>query len=115
MSEPEGNALPPMSDAVLDDEQLAALFRDYRQCAGQVQIVVKLARGFVPAAAPRLDQPSLDEAEELLRTRLIRGLQVRYQHDQALWYDTLMPLAEGVRLVRIPHPADGQAALSKSG
>jgi hypothetical protein len=107
MSEANDDALPPMSDAVLDDEQLAALFRDYRQCADQVQIVVKPGPGFVPAAMPHHKQPSLDEAEELLRQRRIRGLQVRYQHDQAQWCDTLMPLPRGIRLVRIALPPAG--------
>lgn len=96
----ESEPLPPMCDAVLDDEQIAALFRDYRQCAQSPQIVVKNGPGLVPVAP----SPSVDEVETLLRDRRIRGLQVRYVYQQLQWFDTLMVQPSGVRLIRISHP-----------
>jgi hypothetical protein len=89
-----------MSDAVLDREQLAALFRDYQACVGGVNIIVKRGPGFVIGGAP----PTLLEAEQLLTTGAARGLQIRYTYDQVQWLDTLMPVANGIRLVRIAHP-----------
>jgi hypothetical protein len=97
---PDGaDKLPELRDAVLDDVQLAELFRDYRRCVQVVEIVVKQGVGRV-AEAPT---PTLDQAEQLIRSRGVRGLQVRYSYQQALWWDTLMPGPTGVRLVRILH------------
>lgn len=92
-----------MSDAVLSREELAALFRDYRQCLTGVEIVVK--RG--PGRVVDNSTPTLFEAEELLAGGSARGLQIRYLHEGAQWFDTLMPVAGGVRLVRIAHPVSG--------
>jgi hypothetical protein len=100
MQDAEHQPLPPMSDALLTDEQLASLFRDYRQCAESLRLLVKPGPGFVPAGP----EPSLDEVETLLRERRIRGLQVRYRYDDLQWFDTLMVQPSGVRLIRISHP-----------
>jgi hypothetical protein len=100
---PDDTPLPPLSSAVLDDEQLSALFRDYGACLNGVQILVKRSPGMVEAAP----SPTLAQAEQLLKSRLARGIQVRYVHDRAHWLDTLMPVAGGVQLVRIAHPEDG--------
>jgi hypothetical protein len=103
MSTPADAPLPPMCDAILDGEQLAALFRDYRACLNGVEILVKRGPGMVTAGSP----PTLDEAEQMLALSQARGLQIRYTHDRSQWLDTLMPVAGGVRLVRIAHPASG--------
>jgi len=100
MQDTEDQPLPPMSDAVLDDEQLAALFRDYRQCAQSIETLLKPGPGFVSTGP----SPPLDEIETLIRERRIRGLQVRYVYQNSLWFDTLMVLPNGVRLIRISHP-----------
>lgn len=95
----EQDKLPEMSDAVLDDEQLAALFRDLRQFVEVDEIILKTG----PGRADDQQQPTLNEAESLLAERLVRGVQIRYRYDDAHWMDTLMPVAEGVRIVRIRH------------
>ena len=95
--------LPPMSDAVLDREQLAALFRDYRDCLDQVEILVKRGPGLVTAGPA----PTLAEAEQFLLAGSARGVQIRYLHQQTQWLDTLMPVVGGIRLVRISHSVEG--------
>jgi hypothetical protein len=97
MSIPDDQPLLAMSDAILDGDALAALFRDYRACATALRIQLKSGPGFVlPHSAP-----SLDEAESLLITGNLRGVQLHYRFKDQNWCDTLMPVAAGVRLVRI--------------
>lgn len=97
MTAPTEDKFPALNDAVLDAEKLAALFRDYRECAAIGHILVKPGPGYVPTGS----QPSLGQAEELLQTRAVRGVQIRYQYEESKWCDTLMPVANGIRLVRI--------------
>jgi hypothetical protein len=101
MNGEEEGKLPDLQDAVLNDEQLGQLFRDYHRCIDVLQIVVKQGRGRV--ADGEVNSPSLEEAEHLIRERKVRGLQIRYAYDEDLWWDTLMPVSSGVRLVRILH------------
>jgi hypothetical protein len=103
MPDPNDLPLPEMSDAVLGPEDLSDLFRDYRACAGGVEIQVKSGPGLVNAH-PR---PSLDEAEQLLLAKRVRGLQLRYRFDGGEWCDTLMQAASGVRLIRIRQQRSG--------
>jgi hypothetical protein len=44
---------------------------------------------------------TLAEAEQLIMTRAVRALQIRYQFGAEAWCDTLIPIPDGVRLVRI--------------
>jgi len=88
---------PELNDAVLGIEELSALFRDYRACATVVEILVKPGPGYVRTEA----RPTLEQAEEFLRARSVRGVQIRYQFNSSIWCDTLMPIADGIRLVRI--------------
>jgi len=90
---------PPMSDALLDDETLADLFRDLRAATAIDEIVVKAS----PGRAEHAPAATLADAEQLLHDRAVRGVQIRYRHEGACWWDTLMPAPGGVRLVRIRH------------
>lgn len=86
-----------MSDAILDSDTIAALFQDYRACATAVRIQLKTGPGFV---LPQ-NAPSLDEAESLLLSGNLRGVQLHYHFNDQDWCDTLMSVAAGVRLVRV--------------
>ena len=98
MSDPsEEDPLPEIGEGLLIPSELAQLFRDYDRCTGSVEIVVKGGRGYVTNQS----QPKLQEAEQLLLQRGVRGIQVRYEYEGARWCDTLMPTDGGVRLVRI--------------
>lgn len=99
MNQGEDQTLPPMSEIVLDDEQLAALFDDLQRLVRIDRIVIKTGRGRADAAGPQC----LDEAHAMLAQRTVRGVQIRYRYDGAAWCDTLMPVAQGIRLVRIRH------------
>jgi hypothetical protein len=94
---PTDEKFPELNDAILGSDELSALFRDYRACATINDIIVKPGPGYVPQQS----RPTLDHAEELLRARAVRGIQIRYQFEQKTWCDTLMPLADNIRLVRI--------------
>lgn len=90
---------PRMSDAVLDEEELRALWRDLRLLGTVDEVVVKAGAGRVEEAGSY----TLDDAERMIRERSVRGVQVRYRHDGAVWWDTLMIMPGGVRLVRVRH------------
>lgn len=94
--------LPPMNDALLDDSALADLFRDVQHLAQLDEIIIKTGPGHVN------DQQSvsLEEAQRLLTEKSVRGVQLRYRHQNTTWWDTLMPTPNGVRLVRIKHDFD---------
>jgi hypothetical protein len=100
---PPGDAplkLPDLTNASLDAAQVEQLLRDIELCAQITEIIPKLAaRGHVPEA-PNI---SLAQARELLASRAIRGLQIRYRYENADWWDTLMLTGEQFRLVRIRH------------
>ena len=95
----EPDKLPDVSEATLSDEDVASLVRDLRSLVAIEQIVIKTGQGGADDSA----QPTLDEAAQVLLERAVRGVQIRYCYDDADWTDTLMPTADGVRLVRIRH------------
>jgi hypothetical protein len=101
VSEEQEN-LPEVSEAVLSDDELAALIRDLRACTEIAEIRIKSG----PGSADEHQQSTLDDAAQLLFDRSVRGVQIRYRFDDADWMDTLMPVAEGIRLVRIRHDFD---------
>lgn len=97
--------LPDLNQAMLDWPGVEALLRDIAACAQVTEVVPKaLAQGYVAEDAGAL---TLADARRLLEERAVRGLQFRYRYDGADWWDTLMVLAEGWRLVRIRHDFAG--------
>jgi len=98
-------APPPMREAVLDADGLAALLRDIAAFGAVDEIIVKTGPGMVVPG----DAPALAEVHILLAERRVRGVQIRYRHDGAHWWDTLLVTAEGVRLVRVRHDFPGTA------
>jgi hypothetical protein len=90
--------LPDLNMTLLDSAQVEQLFRDIEQCAQITEIIPKFAaRGQVPDTAA----VTLAEARELITTRSVRGLQLRYHYEGADWWDTLMLVGDQFRLVRI--------------
>lgn len=91
---------PDVYRAELDPPTLRALFSDLATHAEVIDVRAKAgARRY--AGEERL---SLRDAEALLGARAVRGIQVRYRHDGALWMDTLMAGPTKVRLVRMKVP-----------
>lgn len=98
--------LPDLNMTLLDAAQVGQLFRDIEACAQITEIIPKFApRGHVPDTA----SVTLAQARELLATRAVRGLQIRYRYEGADWWDTLMLVSNQFRLVRIRQQFDGAA------
>lgn len=104
LNEQIGTDLPPVQQAILDAETLAALVRDLNECA---QIDDVLLKGDAPTmiATSQREIVQLDDAVLRMQRGEVRGVQVRYRYDGQSWCDTLMHGSEGVRLTRIQHPS----------
>lgn len=106
---PPGDAplkLPELNTTELDAAQLEQLLRDIEVCTQITEIIPKYAtRGHVPDVAG----VTLAQARELLATRAVRGLQLRYRYENADWWDTLMVIGDKCRLVRIRHDFSADA------
>ena len=92
--------LPELNTKLLNDEEVMQLLRDIELCAEITEIIPKfVAHGHVPEAGAI----TLAEARALLAARSVRGLQIRYRYQNVDWWDTLMLVRDGFRLVRIRH------------
>lgn len=93
-------ALPELNMTLLDDSQLDHLLQDLEVCAQILEIVPKFtAQGHVADTASL----TFADARQLLASRTVRALQIRYIHEAAEWWDTLMFAGGQTRLVRIRH------------
>lgn len=95
MSEPR--PLPELTEAVLDDDTLAALVRDLR---GETQLLEVQLKGGQFERGQRHQIP-LEQAVSMLTAGEIRGVQIRYRWSEQEWLDTLLRHPEGIKLVRI--------------
>lgn len=105
--ESEENQPPPLPDlnqALLDEAGLAELLSDIEACTEATEIIPKqAAEGYVAENATL----TLADARRMLAARAVRAVQIRYRYDGVDWWDTLMVLPEGYRLVRIRHDFGG--------
>jgi hypothetical protein len=95
--------LPPLHSGLLDFSQVEHLLADIQACADQIEVLPKYAAQQHVAEAGRV---TLDHARELLASRAVHGLQIRYRYDGADWWDTLMVAGDQFRIVRIRHEFD---------
>ena len=102
MPDAEG-PMPDVREGILDGEGIAALFRDIGALTEVDEIIVKDR----PGRADDTPGVTLAEAERLVQSGEVRAVQIRYRHDGAHWWDTLMCTPEGVRIVRVRHGFDG--------
>ncbi|MFI5299637.1 MAG: hypothetical protein ACHREM_16245 [Polyangiales bacterium] len=98
--------LPTLHDVVLDEAAVDALFRDVAASPKLVGVAVKRAGGLHGEDAGADLLAALSEARRALREGAAFAVQLRYQRDGREWWDTLMRVPEGVRLVRIAHDPD---------
>lgn len=101
MTEPD--ALPDLQQSILDREALEQLVVDIKSLTEVIEVIPKgKVDGYVaePGTTGGLD---LDLARDLLLAGQIHGLQIRYIHDGAQWWDTLLRVPEGIKIVRIRH------------
>jgi len=94
-----GADLPTLNESLLDRDTLSRLFRDIASCTQVLEVVVK----HKPTDYVGSGRIGLEDACRLIEERAVRGVQVRYFYDGTQWWDTLMVLSPGVRLVRIQH------------
>jgi hypothetical protein len=92
------SSLPPMHEATLDAQEVAALFEDLGEHATAVQLIARSAAGKAPDHSSQLDS-----ACQRLLSGNVQKLQIRYQWQNAHWIDTLQQQPDGFRLVRIRH------------
>lgn len=95
--------LAPLYEAVLDEGALSALVDDLLGVATLLGVSTK---GGACTTANEPDGPPAEQlqlAVRALRIGAIRGLQVRYLLEGRQWWDTLIRIETGVRLVRICH------------
>lgn len=97
--------LPTLQDTLLDDATVDRLFADIAELTRVLEVIPKTAeRGYVGTGCI-----SIQQARAMLRSRNCRAIQLRYIHDGAQWWDTLMPRPGGTRIVRIRHDPAGHA------
>jgi hypothetical protein len=106
-AEVETLKLPDLIESVLDGDQIADLFRDIAALTTVREIIPKTGgrQEYVDETPAPL---TLEAAREQLLAGAYRGLQIRYDYDGGQWWDTLIPVAEGTRIVRIRHDFDGK-------
>ncbi len=95
--------LPELLETILDEATVDQLFADIAELTRVIEVIPKTTgRGYVGEQSI-----PLDEARQMLRGRDCRAIQLRYVHEGAQWWDTLMPMPNGTRIVRIRHdPTD---------
>ena len=91
--------LPDLQQAVLDEATLADLFRDIELATELIGVTRKEG----PETRAADDSLTLAEAHQLLRTGQTRSVQLRYRYEGVQWWDTLIRMPTGVRLVRVRH------------
>jgi hypothetical protein len=89
--------LPDLHEAVIPWETVDALLLDVTAVAELFEVRVK--RGPRSHAGPAAAE--LDAARAMLASGEAVAMQLRYRHEGAVWCDTLMRVAEGVRIVRM--------------
>jgi hypothetical protein len=95
--------LPPMREAVLQNEQIEELFDDIGQWADDIQLMQRRDSSRRAAAARVSSLVQLQAAKSALLGSELKRVQIRYRWNEALWIDTVAVVENGFRLVRIRH------------
>jgi len=96
---PDTPQLADLHEALLDAPTLDRLFDDIAAATELLEVTIKGGRLQRAGDAP----VQLEAARALLASGAARGVQIRYRFEGAEWWDTLLTVSEGVRLVRIRH------------
>jgi X-X-X-Leu-X-X-Gly heptad repeat protein len=91
--------LPDLHLAVLDDASIDQLHADIAALTEVIDVLTKQGRRDYAADAA----VTLDDGVAQLRSGAARCLQIRYHYDDAQWWDTLVAVPGGYRLVRVRH------------
>lgn len=97
MNENYDHSEPPVHTGVMDDETLDCYLRDLEMCANVYEVTTKGGATVVADAAAN----DVASAINRLREGAVRGVQVRYGFDNAMWCDTLMRVEDELHIVRM--------------
>ena len=97
MSDTPTRPLPELHEGLLDAAGVAALFRDVEALTDLREVITKGG----PAVRAHGAGVRLAEALDLLCSGRTRGVQLRYHHGSEEWWDTILALPSGFRVVRI--------------
>jgi hypothetical protein len=92
--------LAELIQADLDPATLDALFTDLAALCDVREVTLKGAADHLAGTTA----VTLAEAQAALTAGRIRGAQIRYGYQGEVWWDTLLRLPQGVRLVRMRAP-----------
>ncbi|MCA9134013.1 MAG: hypothetical protein KDA45_12690 [Planctomycetales bacterium] len=101
---PASADLPELLQAHWQSEQVLALFADL-SAAAEVEHVQIRSRG--PQGIDDC-QGTLAEAQSHFQAGTAQAIQIRYRYAGETWCDTLMPQADGVKIIRC-HPPEQPA------
>ena len=96
------DALPELHSSDLDAATLAALFDDLEAHAAVLDVLVKGGARQEASPVP----VALREAQAMLASGRVRGVQVRYRWDGGEWRDTLLRTPTGTRVVCMRMPTE---------
>lgn len=101
------NQLPPMREALLGIEQIAALFSDIAEFAAEIQLMQRKTGQGRAVGANVSTSRQLQAAKSALLEGQVPRIQIRYRWQNALWIDTLTRKERQFQLVRIRHETVG--------
>ncbi len=91
---------PPVHEAVLDADALSALIRDITALTEILEVRIKTSQH--PRAQPA--DCTIEEATQRLLQHDVTAVQIRYRLGDSEWWDTLLAVPNGVRIVRLSPP-----------
>ncbi|MCC6234953.1 MAG: hypothetical protein IT580_20080 [Verrucomicrobiales bacterium] len=89
---------PLLTEGLVDEALLLRLVADLESCAEILEILAKSGPSTMSESGSRL---GMREAFHLLTQRRLRALQVRYRYQGEEWWDSILALPVGFRVVRI--------------
>lgn len=97
--------MPPVElvEGLVDESTLRQLFADLEACTVIHEILAKEAAHTMIRPGEQLN---LADALPLLLQRAVRGIQIRYTYQDREWWDTVLPVPNGWRIVRIQQRFD---------
>ncbi|WP_018969501.1 hypothetical protein [Rubritalea marina] len=99
---PAGSGIdfPELFQGALEPQALERLIADIKVCTQILEVIPKYAStGYVDDS----EKVDIDDAVQALVEGKLRGLQLRYLYEGDQWWDTLIRLPQGVKLVRVKH------------
>lgn len=87
-----------LTEAMLEPALFERYFEDLAQFA---EVLAILPKRSAQEYSGNTSDWSLEQAREAVRTGSIRGVQIRYRYQDDEWWDTLLCLPTGVRIVRM--------------